>query len=254
MKKLILLMVFSIIMISVSGFSKKSKKNKSLRYVAKVIKVKGDVSIKRKGSLKKLKKGRKIKQGDIIVTGTRSYALIKLGDKSTVMIESLTIMKWDLIKGIDAKPGRSRRRYRVRLKLRVGGIRARVRRVRGLRKRFRVRTPKGTASVRGTDKIVRYSRDKGMQVFVIKGLVDVHNNQGRGKRIGKGESTSVKNYDTDSLEDEKSRKNRRTLITHGHQTEEEEDDAATSRVELNDNDTFDAYNTSNTAVGKGCGC
>ncbi len=243
MKKSIFVMAVLIcLMISISGFT------------AKIVSTTGKVSIQRDGDFKRAKKGMKLKEGDIIVTGSRSALLIRLKDNSTIEVHALSILKLDLLQGLASRPGQSKKRkkYRVKLKLKIGGIRANVPVVKGLKKKFQVQTPKGTASVRGTEKLVRYSQDRGIQLTVTRGIVLLETNLGSGKSVRKGERSESNEVNTRSRSNEKSRGNRKVLLTNA-QTEGEKDRVVLD-VNLPDSPAFDVFNSSNVTIVTDCGC
>ncbi len=234
--------VLTFLMISISGFT------------AKIISSTGKVSIQRDGDFKRAKKGMKLKEGDIIVTGSRSSLLFRLKDNSTITVHALSILKLDTLQGLTSTPGQSKKRkkYKVRLKLKIGGIRANVTVVKGLKKKFQVQTPKGTASVRGTEKLVRYSQDRGVQLTVVRGTVLLETNLGSGKSVRKGEKSESNEVNTRSRSDEKAKGNRKVLLTNA-QTEGEKDRVILD-VNLSDSPAFDAFNSSNVTIVTDCGC
>ncbi len=241
-KTIFIMTVLTCLIISISGFT------------AKIVRTTGKVSIQRDGDFSRAKKGMKLKEGDIIVTGSRSAVLFRLKDKSIIEVHALSILKIDTLQGLTSTPGQSKKRkkYKVKLKLKIGGIRANVTVVKGLKKKFQVQTPKGTASVRGTEKLVRYSQDRGIRLTVTRGTVLLQTNLGSGKSVRKGETSESNEVNTRSRKDEKSKKNRKVILTNA-QTEGEKDRVVLD-VNLPDSPAFDAYNSSNATIVRDCGC
>lgn len=129
--------------------------------------------------------------GDIIVTGINDRATILLRDGSVIWVNYLTIFKITDLNVPSVVPGQSVESYKVNLQLKVGGVRVRVPKVRTIQKKFSVQTPQGVASVRGTEQVVRYSPQLGLQVQVLSGLVEVQN-RSKGKQYAtRGEKVEV---------------------------------------------------------------
>jgi hypothetical protein len=73
----------------------------------------------------------------------------------------------------------------------VGKVRVRFTKATGIKSSFKVQTPKGTASVRGTEEDVSYYPGSGMDVDVLEGEVDVGDNNGNSFGAGQGENGGV---------------------------------------------------------------
>ncbi len=156
---------------------------------ATVYKLKGEAYFKTgKSDWKKLEIGTKLDAGDEIFTGIRSVVLIQLEDKTKLLVDSLTHFKFAKLK--IEKPGAAGS-SNVSLSLNLGSLSANVTRGSGMDKSFGVSTPAGTASVRGTKKVVRYAPDKGMDVNVLSGVVDVVSSLNRSLSVSSGSTTSL---------------------------------------------------------------
>lgn len=75
----------------------------------------------------------------------------------------------------------------------VGKVRVRFKKLDGVKSSFKVSTPKGTASVRGTEKDIGYYPGAGMTVFVVEGSVDVTDNSGSSFIAGQNQQSGVGN-------------------------------------------------------------
>jgi hypothetical protein len=80
-----------------------------------------------------------------------------------------------------------------RLSIEVGKVRVRFAKAQNIRSSFKVQTPKGTASVRGTEEDVSYYPSAGMDVNVIEGNIDVGDNNGNSFGASGGENGGVGN-------------------------------------------------------------
>lgn len=120
------------------------------------------------------KVGMQILKKYTISTGFNSKAVLKLGE-SVLVVKQLTRMELaDLVekKGV----------VRTNLYLRVGKIKARVKKSKGLRQDFRIKSPVATAAVRGTS----FEFD-GKKLVVSSGTVSFINSLGQKRSIGAGE-------------------------------------------------------------------
>ena len=145
--------------------------------VATVKNVAGEVRVIRAGnSLKEIRYGGrlvpkseelKIFKNDRVVTGKYGVALLRFYDGSTVWVDSSSVLQ---LENLDL--GRIQgQKYDVQFNMLVGRIRVQVPQVRSINKKFQVHTPKGTASVRGTEKLITFSRNTGTRVYVLEGKV-----------------------------------------------------------------------------------
>ncbi|GEM_PF-5471963 len=135
----------------------------------------GKVSVKAPGrGWITAKPGTRIAKDYIISTGFNSKAVIKLG-KSILVVKQLTRMK---LSELIEKNGV----LHTTLFLRVGKIKASVRKVKGLRQDFKVKSPISTAAVRGTE----FEFD-GKTLKVSNGIVSFVNNLGQKRSVNVGE-------------------------------------------------------------------
>ena len=119
--------------------------------------------------------GLSIPQGATISTGFRSEAVLRIGD-STLTVRPLTRMRIDELAEREGT-------VKTDLYLRVGRVKAEVRRTGGLQQEFRLTSPVSTAAVRGTS----FSYD-GYNLQVLEGLVALINAYGQSSGIPAGVS------------------------------------------------------------------
>lgn len=126
-------------------------------------------------------------RGDKVVTGKYGIALIRFGDGSTLWMDSGSVLR---IKELNLAlvEGQS---YNVQLNMSVGRVRVEVPQVRGVNKKFQVHTPEGTASVRGTEKLVIFDRNIGTRVHVLRGKVELSDIIGESKVLDVGQEGKI---------------------------------------------------------------
>lgn len=73
----------------------------------------------------------------------------------------------------------------------VGKVKVRFSKIQGIQSSFKVQTPKGTASVRGTEENVSYFPSSGMSIEVIDGHIDVIDPSGSSFTAGAGQNAGV---------------------------------------------------------------
>lgn len=78
-----------------------------------------------------------------------------------------------------------------KLTLETGKVKVRFSKAAGEQSTFKVQTPRGTASVLGTEEDVGYRSFEGMTVDIIDGHVGIYDNQGNGFAAGRGEHGGV---------------------------------------------------------------
>jgi len=119
--------------------------------VGNVLQIMGRATITtQQGEIRKVEKGSKLQDSDMVSTSSRSYVRLKMQDSSYIMIRPDSRMKIDEFKFNKKKPAKNR----SFLSLIRGGFRA----VTGLienKKKYRYRTPVATIGIRGTDFSVR---------------------------------------------------------------------------------------------------
>lgn len=176
----ILLSIFSVLIIFTAVFAAKS--------VAITIKSKGKVKVHESGkkSDKNLKRGFRLKDGDKIITGDKSYAAFRfIDDNSLVRIRSNSSCT---VKGKEQKDNSILKNIFVE----IGTIFARITKQKG---RFQVTTPTSVASVKGTKFITDHRGEAGTYYFGEEGLVEVKNKAGVAQ-LRSGETAFVANENT----------------------------------------------------------
>lgn len=127
------------------------------------------------GSWTPVSTGQTIPKGATISTGFRSEAVLRFGE-STLEVQPLTRMRIDELVQREGT-------VKTDLYLRVGRVKAEVRRTEGLQQEFRLRSPVSTAAVRGTS----FSYD-GINLQVVEGLVALINAYGQSAGVPAGVS------------------------------------------------------------------
>lgn len=122
--------------------------------------------------------GTRVPTGALISTSFRSEATLEI-DSAVLTIRPLTRMRIDEL--VEKEGGIS-----TELHLRVGRVRAEVKRVEGLQNDFRLTSPVSTAAVRGTS----FDYD-GVNLQVLSGLVRFANQFNVGSTLGAGERGSL---------------------------------------------------------------
>lgn len=117
-----------------------------------------------------------------------------------IWVNYMTLFKVSDLNVPSVVPGQSAESYKVNLKLKVGAVRVRVPKVRTIQKKFSVQTPQGIASVRGTEEVVQYSPDFGLQVQVFSGLVEVQNPTKGTQYASRGEKVAVNTHSGTAVE------------------------------------------------------
>lgn len=108
-----------------------------------VMSVKGKVEIQKGSTWKALAKGDVVKKGDVISSGFKSEAVIKLGE-STLTLKPLSRLTLEQLADIGGN-------HKTQVYLDVGSIKANVKATKDRKVGFTVKSPVATASVRGTD-------------------------------------------------------------------------------------------------------
>jgi hypothetical protein len=123
-----------------------------------------------------------IKNGDKIMTGINSSVRVETagGFFEVKELSMATFREASFAGSHDQK-----------ISLETGKVKVRFSKVAGEQASFKVQTPRGTASVLGTEEDVGFTSFKGMTVEVIDGHVGIFNNQGNGFTAGHGEHGGV---------------------------------------------------------------
>lgn len=144
--------------------SRKVSKKNTVDESAVVESVRQKVEIQSAGEAawRKAKEKTSIKYSDQIRTGSRSVARLKLGDGSKILLLQNSQAEFENLSSLERT-----------IKLLRGRVRAVVNRLKG-QNTFKVKTPVGVASVRGTDFTVEFIEEEGdMVVDVASGQVGV---------------------------------------------------------------------------------
>lgn len=176
----ILLSVFSVFIIFSAVYAAKS--------IAITIKSQGNVKIHESGktSEKNLKRGFRLRDGDKIVTGDKSYAAFRfIDDKSLVRIRSNSSCT---VKGKEDSDNSIIKNIFVE----IGTIFARITKQKG---RFQVTTPTSVASVKGTKFITDHRGANGTYYFGEEGLCEIKNDGGVAQ-LREGETAFVADKNT----------------------------------------------------------
>lgn len=148
------------------------------RKIATVKKIAGEVRVMRGSNSTKdrysgyfVQKSEEVElsRQDKVITGKYGVALVRFYDGSTVWIDSSSVLQMKELK-LALIQGQS---YNIQVNMLVGRVRVQVPQVRGVNKKFQVHTPDGTASVRGTEKLITFDRNTGTRVHVLKGKVEL---------------------------------------------------------------------------------
>lgn len=144
--------------------------------------VKGDVDVLVGSKWQKASVGMDVGDNSKIMTGISSTVRIdnKTGHFIVKELSMVTYHEKVTDKAIDQK-----------ISIDVGKVRVRFSKAKSVQSSFKVQTPKGTASVRGTEEDVGYYPLLGMSVEVIEGLIDLADNNGNGGAFGQGENGGV---------------------------------------------------------------
>lgn len=151
-------------------------------FAGTVKEVKGDVDLLIGGKWQKASVGMDVGNNTKIMTGMDSSVRI---DNTTghFIVKELSMVTYSekvTDKEIDQK-----------VSIDVGKVRVRFAKAKSIKSSFKVQTPKGTASVRGTEEEVGYYPLMGMSVDVILGLIEIADNNGNGSQFGQGENGGV---------------------------------------------------------------
>ncbi len=134
-----------------------------LLFAGEVVSIQGDVKAFLNKGWVTIKKGDKIPSGTKIMTGVKSQVEI-LAPSGRVVIQPMTLITYnERVEGQDS---------RTDVALQNGAVGVKYTKPPQGKAEFRVQTPKGTASVRGTEELVSYDAVSGMKVFVIAGHVE----------------------------------------------------------------------------------
>ncbi len=151
-------------------------------FAGKVIVVRGRADMLQNGKWTAIKKGMIIKNNTRIMTGMRGYVRVseRFGTFSIGELSMLTYRE---------KSGKKRNSQKITLKM--GRVHVKFKKIKGIKANFQVRTPQGTASVRGTEKVVTFFPGQEMNVQVLHGVVQVVNNMGSGLPTSIGQNLGI---------------------------------------------------------------
>jgi hypothetical protein len=151
-------------------------------FAGKVKDVNGSVDILQGGKWVKAREGMEIGDSTKIMTGMNSTITID-GKAGTVVVKELSMITYGektTAKSVDQK-----------VDLAIGKVRVKFVKARGIQSSFKVQTPKGTASVRGTEKDVFSFPIAGFGVNVVTGAVEVYDANGNVIVSFQGENAGV---------------------------------------------------------------
>lgn len=162
---------------------KASDPNKAL-----VVDLKGDVSAKAAdGSAVAVTKGVELAKGQQLTTGVDSEAKLAFADGSVMVVSEMSqLLVADLLT--------SGSRSQVAVQLKMGEVAAQVNPKHAFQTDFKITTPTGTASVRGTEiRQVSYHPARGTEVALKSGSLLVENNNGQQTSMQSGDTSRVDN-------------------------------------------------------------
>ncbi len=128
--------------------------------------------------------GMKLAAGDYLATGFDSRAVLLIPGGTEARLDEMTHVK---IAALLSESGA----VRTMLKLRTGGVDARVHRTPGVKTDFKVNTPTSTISVRGTEEKIFSMDGFGTEVEVVSGHVSVSSGSGQNITVSRGDRTKV---------------------------------------------------------------
>jgi hypothetical protein len=144
----------------------------------KVISVKGIAGYLSGAKLLPLKAGMTLANDATVVTGANSELALAINN-GTITLKALTTAK---LSGISLSDSASN----AEVAIRSGTVVSDVKQIKGLKTNFTISTPVGTSSVRGTEHSVSYSRERGMRVSVLAGIVDVDSIRSPARAVAAG--------------------------------------------------------------------
>ncbi|WP_313892443.1 FecR domain-containing protein [Psychrobacillus sp.] len=171
-----------------SSFAKDTKK------VGNVLSVSGTVEVKKGGGNKLFKafKNMAFTQGDTIITGKKSEAVLSLDEDKEVTIASNTkLVISELVKSVKAKSGKTN------LTLVGGKVKVKVSKKLEGESRFNIQTPNAIMGVMGTEFYVYYD-EHGTWVGVLEGVVMVNIGESKPVRVEANKSLLI--HDDGSFE------------------------------------------------------
>jgi hypothetical protein len=151
-------------------------------FAGKVVEVKGDAELMVNGSWTKAAADMTVADGTKVMTGVGGSIKIQ-APVGYFIVNEMSIVTYSE-KTSQGKADQS-------VSVDVGKIRVRYDKVAGIQSTFKVQTPKGTASVRGTEEDVGYYPVSGLKLDVIEGSVNIVDNNGNSFNSSTGESSGV---------------------------------------------------------------
>jgi|GEM_PF-2185942 len=148
-----------------------------LSYGGMVTEISGKVDILSGDKWQKAVLAMEVKTGDRIMTGMNSSIRVET-EGGFFEVKELSMVTFS-----EARTSTS---HDQKLTLDTGKVRVRFSKIIGVQSSFKVQTPRGTASVLGTEEEVGYSSLNGMSVYVIDGQVVAANNNGNSLGIDRG--------------------------------------------------------------------
>jgi hypothetical protein len=151
-------------------------------FAGNIISVSGKVDVLTGGKWQRARVGMKIYDGTRIMTGVKGYMKVQ-SPQGTFSVSKLSMVTFH--------EKRSSKNVVQKIDMKMGKVHVKFTHIKGINASFTVKTPQGTASVRGTEKIVTYYPASGMDVQVLRGVVSVFNNFGTVVPTSKGQSLKI---------------------------------------------------------------
>ena len=216
----------------------------------RVLKVKGKVSYKTSGYWKTLRNGMVLKRGTKVSTSFRSWAILKINNRSYVRVKPLSLIKVYTNSYRTIKSKRYRYRASTHIGLRRGGIRAKISRNKRIKTIFKVSTPIATSSVRGTYEEVTYGPEKGMVIKVLEGSILGKSLNGLSRILKKGLVFRVRSGDSAPVPIIAYIKNKSIIVIHDPNISSDESNSHNYHGEDVVNSTDGAANTIDSEIKK----
>ncbi len=153
-------------------------------FAGKVISVSGKVDVMSGGAWQKARVGMNIDNNTRIMTGVNGQMKVSSAH-GTFIVKELSMVTY---KETSSDKGT---KVDQNLDMKMGKVQVKFQKVDGVKATFKVKTPKGTASVRGTELVVIYYPTAGMDVQVLQHVVDVLNNFGEVVPTAEGQNMMI---------------------------------------------------------------
>ncbi len=185
MKKILMLILFSVLFISFSTTPHQVKAKTQRLTIGFIEKFKGVVKVKRMNAFKPIrvrKKETRLFAGDIVRTRKHSWSLIKFLNKHRLLLEEDSILYLPSPSELDLKHGR------IYVKIRKG--------IKGLKLKAGI----ALIGVKGTEFAVDFNQNQTL-IYVKEGKIKVSNSKGMFKRYLKKQQNEFETYKKKELEE-----------------------------------------------------